>query len=134
MVPVSRSFLQRQSDKITKAASGQSILVRKHAIIRGQPNFGAHFHGFGQQVCGKTPCQRSRKRFLKEKPEMCAIARARTFQCDRQIEFPGHINQRLRIMAPAFTVKDHHGNDCCLGDFAGKTVVLWFYPKADTPG
>lgn len=36
--------------------------------------------------------------------------------------------------APDFTVKDHHGNDCSLRDFAGKTVVLWFYPKADTPG
>ena len=37
-------------------------------------------------------------------------------------------------LAPAFTVKDHRGNDVSLADFVGKTVVLWFYPKADTPG
>lgn len=36
--------------------------------------------------------------------------------------------------APAFTVKDHQGRDVNLADFAGRRVVLWFYPKADTPG
>jgi peroxiredoxin len=36
--------------------------------------------------------------------------------------------------APAFTLKDHHGDDVSLSDFEGNTVVLWFYPKADTPG
>lgn len=36
--------------------------------------------------------------------------------------------------APAFTVKDHHGRDVRLADFSGQRVVLWFYPKADTPG
>jgi peroxiredoxin Q/BCP len=36
--------------------------------------------------------------------------------------------------APAFTVKDTQGNTVSLADFAGKTVVLYFYPKDDTPG
>jgi thioredoxin-dependent peroxiredoxin len=36
--------------------------------------------------------------------------------------------------APSFTVKDHEGNEVKLEDFRGKRVVLWFYPKADTPG
>ena len=36
--------------------------------------------------------------------------------------------------APAFTVKDTEGNTVSLSDFAGKTVVLYFYPKDDTPG
>ena len=36
--------------------------------------------------------------------------------------------------APSFSVKDHNGNTVSLADFAGKKVVLWFYPKADTPG
>ncbi|MBL8150423.1 MAG: peroxiredoxin [Blastocatellia bacterium] len=36
--------------------------------------------------------------------------------------------------APNFLVKDNFGNDVQLTDFHGKTVVLWFYPKADTPG
>ncbi len=36
--------------------------------------------------------------------------------------------------APVFTVKDTNGNTVSLSDFKGKTVVLYFYPKDDTPG
>jgi thioredoxin-dependent peroxiredoxin len=36
--------------------------------------------------------------------------------------------------APQFTLPDQDGNPVSLADFAGKTVVLYFYPKADTPG
>jgi thioredoxin-dependent peroxiredoxin len=36
--------------------------------------------------------------------------------------------------APNFQVKTDNDITVTLSDFAGKTVVLWFYPKADTPG
>lgn len=36
--------------------------------------------------------------------------------------------------APEFTLKDDQGADVSLKDFKGKTVVLYFYPKDDTPG
>jgi len=36
--------------------------------------------------------------------------------------------------APEFSVNDHNGNKINLKDFLGKKIVLWFYPKADTPG
>ena len=36
--------------------------------------------------------------------------------------------------APAFTTVDDEGNSVSLSDFKGKTVVLYFYPKDDTPG
>ena len=36
--------------------------------------------------------------------------------------------------APAFTLTDAAGKTVALGDFAGKDVVLYFYPKDDTPG
>ncbi|MCC5599502.1 peroxiredoxin [Nostoc favosum] len=36
--------------------------------------------------------------------------------------------------APAFTAKDTKGNTVSLSDLRGKTVVLYFYPKDDTPG
>lgn len=38
------------------------------------------------------------------------------------------------ITAPNFTAKDDEGNSVSLADFEGKTVVLYFYPKDDTPG
>ncbi|RZK70196.1 MAG: thioredoxin-dependent thiol peroxidase [Pedobacter sp.] len=36
--------------------------------------------------------------------------------------------------APDFTAKDQEGNTVSLAQFAGKIVVLYFYPKDDTPG
>ncbi len=36
--------------------------------------------------------------------------------------------------APDFTAKDQNGKPVSLADFKGKTVILYFYPKDDTPG
>jgi thioredoxin-dependent peroxiredoxin len=36
--------------------------------------------------------------------------------------------------APEFTLLDQDGKQVSLKDFKGKTVVLYFYPKANTPG
>ena len=36
--------------------------------------------------------------------------------------------------APDFTLSDKDGNTVSLSDFAGKKVVLYFYPKDNTPG
>ena len=36
--------------------------------------------------------------------------------------------------APDFTLSDQDGNEVTLSGLRGKTVVLYFYPKADTPG
>ena len=36
--------------------------------------------------------------------------------------------------APDFTVTDHRGTATTLSEERGKWVLLWWYPKADTPG
>ena len=36
--------------------------------------------------------------------------------------------------APDFTLPDQNGNPVSLSDFRGKTVVLYFYPRDNTPG
>ena len=38
------------------------------------------------------------------------------------------------VKAPDFTAADQEGNLISLNQFAGKKVVLYFYPKDDTPG
>lgn len=38
------------------------------------------------------------------------------------------------MKAPDFTLTDKDGNAVSLSDFAGKKVVLYFYPKDNTPG
>lgn len=37
-------------------------------------------------------------------------------------------------LAPDFTVQTHEGKNLSLASLRGKKVLLWFYPKADTPG
>jgi peroxiredoxin Q/BCP len=36
--------------------------------------------------------------------------------------------------APAFSLKDQHGQLHTLADYAGRPLILYFYPKDDTPG
>jgi peroxiredoxin Q/BCP len=36
--------------------------------------------------------------------------------------------------APDFTLQDENGQSVKLSEFRGKNVVLYFFPKADTPG
>jgi thioredoxin-dependent peroxiredoxin len=36
--------------------------------------------------------------------------------------------------APDFTLKDQSGKEVSLKDYRGKKLLLYFYPKADTPG
>ncbi len=41
---------------------------------------------------------------------------------------------KIGVKAPAFTLRDHAGRKVRLADFRGEWVVLYFYPKDDTPG
>ena len=38
------------------------------------------------------------------------------------------------IKAPEFTLKNQDGEEVSLKDFLGKKVILYFYPKDNTPG
>lgn len=38
------------------------------------------------------------------------------------------------VKAPDFTLRDRDGKEITLSDFRGKKVVLYFYPKDNTPG
>ena len=41
---------------------------------------------------------------------------------------------RIGEKAPNFTLQDKNGNSVSLSDFLGKKVVVYFYPKDNTPG
>jgi len=36
--------------------------------------------------------------------------------------------------APEFTLPDQNGNKVALKNFMGQNIILYFYPKDDTPG
>ncbi len=40
----------------------------------------------------------------------------------------------IGMKAPDFTLNDKDGNSVSLSDFSGKKIVLYFYPKDNTPG
>ena len=37
-------------------------------------------------------------------------------------------------IAPNFNLRDQNGNETKLDDFKGNKILMWFYPKASTPG
>jgi peroxiredoxin len=48
--------------------------------------------------------------------------------------FGGAPMLKVGDVAPDFEVSDHKGRQVRLSGLRGSNVVLWFYPKADTPG
>jgi peroxiredoxin len=57
---------------------------------------------------------------------------------DRRLRY-NHVRRGENFMevndkSPDFSTTDENGKEVALKDFRGKTVVLFFYPKADTPG
>ena len=40
---------------------------------------------------------------------------------------------QIGMKAPEFTLKNQHGEDVNLSDFLGRKVILYFYPKDNTP-
>ena len=57
---------------------------------------------------------------------------------NRSLESPGSIGGHMALnpgdQAPDFTLPDQHGNPVSLSGLRGKTVVLYFYPKAEAHG
>jgi peroxiredoxin Q/BCP len=49
-------------------------------------------------------------------------------------DFPGDTPMNINDKAPDFTLQDENGKEIASKDLRGKTVVLYFYPRADTPG
>jgi hypothetical protein len=50
-------------------------------------------------------------------------------------DFAGNkMPMNIHDKAPEFTLQDENGKEVSLKDLRGKVVVLYFYPRADTPG
>jgi cytochrome oxidase Cu insertion factor (SCO1/SenC/PrrC family) len=47
---------------------------------------------------------------------------------------PGDISMKVNDKAPDFILQDENGKEIALKELRGKTVILFFYPRASTPG
>ena len=61
-------------------------------------------------------------------------ARAESMQAVAAVATMGALALRAGEPAPDFSVVSHTGATVKLSDYAGKKVVLWFYPRASTGG
>jgi cytochrome oxidase Cu insertion factor (SCO1/SenC/PrrC family) len=46
----------------------------------------------------------------------------------------GDVCMKVNDKAPDFTLQDENGKEIALKELRGKTVILFFYPRANTPG
>ncbi len=92
--------------------------------------------GNGQRQCGRQSI--AVKAFRETKLEV-KNSRGRSEQSFSRVSaldivFPGEIPMNVNDKAPDFTLQDENGKEIALKDLLGKTMVLYFYPRADTPG
>ena len=80
---------------------------------------------FGRESWPSTLCHKIRIAAT----EMTS-SQALRYNFDREENFLMNTNDK----APEFTLPDQNGNNVSLKDFRGKTIILFFFPKADTPG
>jgi thioredoxin-dependent peroxiredoxin len=78
-----------------------------------------------RETCARELCVR-----VKLRTEQMTSHAALLYKDDRGVKTPMDINDK----APEFTLPNQDGKDVSLKDFRGKYVVLYFYPRADTPG
>jgi peroxiredoxin Q/BCP len=81
--------------------------------------------------CATVPCAKTKTHAHNAQPShVTATTALRYKERRRGEENPMQVNDK----APDFTTVDENGKEVSLKDFRGKAVVLFFYPKADTPG
>ena len=97
-------------------------------------------------ICGRSSCARSGIEAEKTQrskaasgPPRYKILRCRIFEkVDGPgvvaFDLPGDICMKVNDKAPDFTLQDENGKEVALKDLRGKTAVLFFYPRASTPG
>jgi thioredoxin-dependent peroxiredoxin len=88
----------------------------------------------------KTPAAKARKAAAGKSPKIAKSASAKGSQKTPSKSLKLSVSPTLKsgsdegLMAPAFHLPRDGGASVSLADFAGQKLVLFFYPRADTPG
>jgi peroxiredoxin Q/BCP len=110
------SLLRPLSAKSPKAQKTESAKSRRSAAKSIRPATGGASH----------------KGASKRLKTSIAAARSKQTTSSSAVEKPSGLVEGAK--APAFRLPRDGGSDVALSDFAGRKLVLFFYPRADTPG
>src|SRR5580692_265706 len=85
---------------------------------------------------GRIGGRATSRRKLRAKTLQMTRHRVMRYNVGRELDRKGDIRMEINIndKAPEFTLPDQNGDEVSLKEFRGKYVVLYFYPRADTPG
>src|SRR5437016_4626201 len=81
-----------------------------------------------------TDCAGTNRASIKTRAARGKITAHRTVRYKYKLVPRGDAAMDINDKAPEFTLPDQNGDQVSLKDFRGKVVVLYFYPRADTPG
>ncbi len=87
-----------------------------------------------KKVTKKAPAKKAVKKVTKKvAPKKKVTKKAPAKKKESAAVIKGE-SLRVGDKAPQFTLKDQNGKDVSLSDFQGRNVVVYFYPRAMTPG
>lgn len=93
-----------------------------------------------KKVVKKSPPAKSAKKAGKKAPKKAAVKKVTKAPASTPAPAattppaPASPVPSVGSPAPEFALPSSQGRDISLADYAGKTVVVYFYPRADTPG
>jgi hypothetical protein len=100
-----RLLLQRERNQVAKPTFGQRVLIRKKTVIRIQPDLRALLHRLGKKVRTQLARKTRRNSFFKEKPNVSAVARTRSFEDSGQFQPATGFKERPDVLLPACAIE-----------------------------
>ncbi|MBU6462555.1 MAG: peroxiredoxin [Bradyrhizobium sp.] len=133
---MSKKSQKKTSKKSSKAAGGRASSARPKKMAAKSPG------NIGKRSAVKASHQGASKPLKSQPPGITAKSKAaaaksaRALAASQRAAVPAMTHSGLAegTKAPAFRLPRDGGASVSLSDFAGQKLVLFFYPRADTPG
>lgn len=129
---MSKKTQKKTSKKLSKPPSGARAAGARSKKVAAKPS-----RNVGKRSAAKASHQgasKSLKSSTTATSKAAAAKSARTVPATRRPAATTHSGLAEGTKAPAFRLPRDGGASVSLSDFAGKKLVLFFYPRADTPG
>jgi thioredoxin-dependent peroxiredoxin len=121
--------------KVVKKVITKKVVAKKTAPKKVSVKKVAPTKVAAKPVVKKVVVKPIAKKVIAPKPAAKPVVKAKAAATESQPKFVAHTTHLLEgDKAPHFKGTDQNGNTVDSADLAGKTIILYFYPKDDTPG